>query len=117
AEVLEADEFPEATLGLEEKSSPVRKIAVWLPVTDEQLEDEAHARSYINNRLPFMLRQRLDSQLLNGNGSAPNLLGVMNVSGVQSQAKGSDPVPDAIYKAMTKVRVTGRAQPDHVLLH
>lgn len=117
AEVLEAGLYPEAALALEEKSSPVRKVAVWLPITDEQLEDEAHARGYVNRRLPFMLKQRLDSQLLNGDGTAPNLRGVLNTVGIQTQAKGTDPVPDAIRKAMTKVRVTGRAMPDHVVMH
>lgn len=117
AEVLEAGTFPEAALALEEKNSPVRKIAVWLPITDEQLEDESHARGYVNRRLPFMLKQKLDSQLLLGTGTAPQLRGVLNTVGIQTQAKGADPVQDAIRKAMTLVRVTGRATPDHVVMH
>jgi len=117
AEVAEASQYGEAALALTEQSSPVRKIAVWVPVTDEQLEDEAQARGYVNNRLPFMLRQRLDSQILIGSGTAPNLKGFLNTSGIQTQAKGSDPVPDAVYKAMTKVKVTGRAMPDAVVMH
>lgn len=119
SEVQEAGTFPEAALGLEEKQSPVRKIAVWLPITDEQLEDESHARGYVNRRLPFMLRQKLDSQLLNGTGvgTPAQLRGVLNTVGIQTQAKGTDPVPDAVHKAMTKVRVTGRAMPDHIVMH
>lgn len=109
--------YPEAALALTEKTSPVQKIAVFLPVTDEELEDEPRTLGYINNRLPFMLRQRLDSQLLVGNGTAPNLRGVLNVVGVQSQAKGTDPVPDAVYKAMVNVRVTGRALPNAFIVH
>ncbi|MFJ9413047.1 phage major capsid protein [Streptomyces sp. NPDC101227] len=116
-EIAEAGTFPQAALALTERSSSVRKIAVYLPVTDEQLEDEAGARAYVNNRLPFMLRQRLDSQILVGDGTAPNLKGFLNVSGIQTQAKGADPTPDAIYKAMTKVRVTGRATPGAVMIH
>ena len=107
----------EAALALTEQSSPVRKIAVFLPVTDEQLEDEQQARGYINNRLPFMLRQRLDGQVLVGNGTAPNLRGFLNVVGIQTQAKGADPVPDAIYKGMVLSRVTGRAFPNAVVFH
>lgn len=117
AEAAEAGTYGEAALALTEQSSTVRKIAVWLPVTDEQLEDEEGAAAYINQRLPFMVRQRLDSQILVGNGTAPNLRGVNNVVGIQTQAKGADPVPDAVYKAITKVQVTGRANPNGVVIH
>lgn len=117
AETSEAGSYGESALALSEKSSNVRKIAAFLPVTDEQLEDVDQVRSYINRRLRFMLRQRLDNQIVNGNGSAPNLTGILNVSGLQSQAKGTDPVPDAIHKAITKVRVTGRAMPNAIIMH
>lgn len=117
AETAEAGTFPESALALTEQSSPVRKISTFLPVTDEQLEDEQQARGYINNRLPFMLRQRLDGQILVGNGTAPNLRGILNVVGIQTQAKGADPVPDAVYKALVLVRVTGRANPGAVVFH
>jgi HK97 family phage major capsid protein len=117
AETAEAGTYPEAALALTEQSSTVRKIAVFIPVTDEQLEDEPQVRGYIDQRLPFMLRQRLDSQILTGNGTAPNLRGILNVAGIQTQAKGADPTPDAVYKAMTKIRVTGRAMPNGIVMH
>lgn len=112
AEIAEGGPYPESQLGLEEKSSPVRKIGTYLPVTDETFEDEPRARTYVNNRLPFMVRQRLDGQILSGDGTAPNLTGLLNTTGIQTQAKSSDPIPDAIYKAMTKVKVNGLAMPD-----
>lgn len=117
AEKAEGVAYPEATLVLTEQSVPVRKIAVWLPVTDEQLEDVPQVTGYINNRLPFFLRQRLDGQLVNGDGIAPNIQGVSTLATIQTQAKGADPVPDAVYKAMTKIRVTGRANPSAVIFH
>ena len=117
AEAAEAAQYGEAALALTETTSTVRKIAVFLPVTDEQLADVGQVASYVDQRLGFMLQQRLDSQLLTGNGSAPNLDGILNVSGIATQAKGSDSVPDAIYKAVDKVRVTGAAEPDTVILH
>lgn len=110
-ETAEAGTYQEATLALTERTSQVRKIAVFLPVTDEQFEDEPRARGYVENRLPFMLRQRLDSQIINGDGNAPNLLGTANVSGIQTQAKGADPTPDAIYKLFRKIRDDGFAEP------
>lgn len=117
AETAEGGAYGESALALTERSSPVRKVGTFLPVTDEQLEDEQQARGYVNNRLPFMVRQRLDSQILVGNGTAPNLEGFLNTTGIQTQAKGTDPVPDAVYKAMTKVRVAGRALPSAVVFH
>jgi HK97 family phage major capsid protein len=112
AEVAEGGTYPESALALTERTSTVRKVGTWLPVTDETLEDIPRAQQYIDNRLPFMVRQRLDSQVLVGNGTAPNLRGVLNVAGIQTQAKGTDPVPDAVYKAIVKVRTVGFAMPD-----
>jgi len=110
---------PEVSLGLTERTEPVRKIAAFLPVTEEQLADVPQARAYINNRLGFMVRQRLDSQILVGDGTAPNLAGLQDNSrtGLQTQALGGDNVPDAIYKAMTKVRVGAFSEPNVAIFH
>lgn len=86
AETAEAGAFPEAALALQEVSDVVQKVAVFLPVTDEQLEDIDGIRSYIDNRLELMLRQRVDSQIMNGNGTSPNLKGYLNIAGIQTVA-------------------------------
>jgi len=116
AETAEGGAYPEAALELTEKASQVRKIAVFLPVTDEIFEDEPRAQAYVNNRLPFMLRQRLDSQVLVGDGTGVNLLGTVNVVGIQSQAQGTDTVPDAIYKLLRLIREDGFAEPSVVFV-
>jgi HK97 family phage major capsid protein len=118
-EVTEGSAKPEAALALTERTEPVRKIAVYLPVTDEQLADVPQVRAYIDNRLGYMVRARLDGQILNGNGTAPNLAGITDDSrtGLQTQAKGSDPTPDAVYKAMTKIRVNAFSEPNAVVFH
>lgn len=117
AETAEGGTKPEAALEVEEKLAPVRKIAVWIHVTDEVFEDEPRARAYVNNRLPRMVRQRLANQVIAGSGVGVNLLGIANVVGVQSQAKAADPGPDAIHKAMTKVIVNGDAFPDTIAMN
>ena len=117
AEVAEGAAYAEDTYVYAEQSSEVRKIGTSLPFTDEQLEDVPAMQSVMNQRLTFGVRQRLDNQVIQGNGTAPNLRGVLNVVGIQTQPRGTDPVPDAIHRAMTLVRVTGRAFPSHVLMH
>ena len=117
AETSEGAAFPESAFVLTETETDVRKIADSIPSTDEQLADVDGAAGYLNDRLIFGLRQRLDNQILQGDGVAPNLEGILNVTGIQTQAKGADSVADAIFKAAQKVRVTGRTQPTHVIIH
>lgn len=117
AERAEGADFAESEFAFTERSINVAKITDSLPVTDEQLEDVALVESYINGRLSFGVRQRLDTQCLTGNGTAPNLRGILNTAGIQTQAKGDDPVMDAIYKAMVKIRLIGRAMPTHSNIH
>ncbi len=117
AETSEGAAFPESAFALTETESDVRKVADSIPVTDEQLADVEGAAGYLNDRLIFGLRQRLDNQILQGDGAAPNLEGILNATGIQTQAKGADSVADAIFKAAQLVRVTGRAQPTHVIIH
>lgn len=117
AERSEGGTYAESTFAFTERSSEVRKITDSLPVTDEQLDDETMMAGYINGRLTFGVRQRLDGQVYVGDGSAPNLRGIANVVGIQTQARGADPVPDAFFKAMTKIRTVGRAIPTHHVMH
>lgn len=117
AEAAEGNTYGEAAFALTERTVVVEKVAVWLPMTDEQLEDVPGAEAYVNNRLPFLIQQRLDYQILRGTGVTPLLLGVLSATGLQTQAKGGDVTPDAVYKALTKVRTTGWANPGAVILH
>jgi len=76
----------------------------------------AQVQGYVNNRLPLMLRQVMSAAILTGAG-APSFTGIIGLAGVQTQAKGADPTPDAIHKAMTLVSVTGRANPNVTIWH
>ena len=117
AEKLENTDYIEATLALQEQTDEVERLGVFLPVTDEQLEDVAGMAGYINQRLTYMIRARLDSQILVGDGSTPNLLGTLLLGGLNDQPLSTDSRPDAFYKAMTQVRVAGFAEPSVVFVH
>jgi HK97 family phage major capsid protein len=117
AEAAEEGAYGEAALAYTEVSDEVEKVAVWLPVTDEQLEDVDGLGAWVQSRLTYMLQSRIDSQVLMGNGVSPNLLGTNSLAALQEQAKGADPTPDCIYKGMTKVRTVGYAEPSVVFIN
>jgi HK97 family phage major capsid protein len=113
----EGGQAGESALAYTERSETIREIATFLPVTEIQLEDAPIVRAAIDNRLLFFLDLTEETQLLTGDGVAPNWTGFLVKSGVQSQAKGTDPVPDAIYKGITLIRATGMAEPSAVVIH
>jgi HK97 family phage major capsid protein len=120
ATVAEGGTKPESALGWTLRTESVRKIATFIPATRESLDDVAFLEATIRNRLAFMVRRAEETQLLSGDGVAPNILGLLNRSGIQTQAKGAEPTPDAIYKGMQKVRGAGGsgfAEPTGVVLH
>lgn len=111
AERAEAAPLAESALALTERSKIVESLGTWIPITEEQLEDEEGAEAYVNNRLTFMVQQRLDSQVLLGTGVTPQILGTENVAGIQTQALGADTLIDASYKLFTTIRETAFAEP------
>lgn len=115
-ETAEDTAKPESTLDFTERTDSLVKIATWIPATDEVLDDNAGFESYVKGRLVYMVEQRREQQILVGDGTLPNLSGITDRSGIQTQAKGADPTPDAFYKAMVKVMTTGDADPTgHVI--
>lgn len=108
----DTDILGESALAYTERSRNVEAVGTWMPVTEQQLKFQPEAEQEINDELPQMVLERLDSQVLGGNGTSPNLLGTNNVTGIQTQSLGSDPIFDAVFKAMRKIRDDGFAEPD-----
>lgn len=117
AETAEGGTMPESALAYTEKSAVVQKIATYIPVTDEQLDDVSYIEQRLNERLGYMIRQRLEGQIIAGNGTAPNLRGITAVAGIQTQAKATDTTLDAFLKAHTKLEISPFTEPNIDLLH
>lgn len=119
AEKAEGVAYAESVFVYTERESPVRKITNSLPVTDEQLKFAPVVASLINNNLRRGLRERLETQILVGDGNSPNLEGFLDAgkSSVQTQAKGAEPAFDAFFKAMVKVMTTGGANVDYGVMN
>ena len=78
--VAEGAAKPESTITFDLVSDPVRKIAHWLPVSEEALDDLPQLRSYLDSRLALGVRLEVDDQLLNGTVTAPDIIGYSTAS-------------------------------------
>jgi hypothetical protein len=118
SETDESGTKPDQTFDFEERDFPVETIAAVVVVTQQLLEDQGAVASYIQNRLPLSVRQRLDSQIVNGSGigTPRQLKGILATSGIQSQAF-SVSKPDSILAGITKVEKFGSKVVDAVLLN
>lgn len=127
---------PESGIAFGKVDETLHKITTFLPVTDEMLEDYAQIQAYIDARLTLFVKIQEETQLLRGDGTGSNLVGILNRAGLaptvgakgsvvpagQTAAVGSYASPaadndmDAIYRAITQVRVTSFLEPDAVVI-
>lgn len=78
AETAEAAQKPETVLTFEGVDAPVRTIAHFLKVSKQVLDDAPALQSYIDRRLRYGVEIRMEQQIVNGNGTSPNLSGILD---------------------------------------
>jgi len=121
AEAADISTSNEGALAFTEKTESIRKMATFLPVTDELLSDVAGIQGYVNSRLSTMMKLNMDNQLINGNGSAPNLTGVLSKSGINtfdySSYSGELARLGQIYQAITEIRKDAFVEADSIVMH
>lgn len=109
----------ESAFAYTETSETIRKIGHFVPVTDEQLEDIEGIEDLLRNDMIVGVRQRLSSQILNGDGTAPNVEGFYDAgrTGVNQHDATGQNLAVAIDNAIEDVEVTGFASPDGCVVH
>jgi HK97 family phage major capsid protein len=86
----------------------VKTIPHWMPITRRALADAPQLETYIDNFLMQGAEIKLEDQMITGNNTGENLLGLDNTPGVTVQNFDTDALTTT-RKARTKVRVIGRA--------
>lgn len=71
------------------KDAPVRKIAGYVTVTDEFLDDVVGSRAWLANELPQAYLDVEDQQIFKGTGTGDNLTGIIPLSQALVLPKGS----------------------------
>ncbi|RPJ72451.1 MAG: phage major capsid protein, partial [Acidobacteria bacterium] len=117
--VAEGGVKPESALTFEAATELVRKIATWLPVSEEMLADVAQIRAYIDARLRLFVDLTLEKEVISGSGIAPHLLGILNRPGLATAvAKGAtESNADAIFRQAMSIMYTAFVMPDAVVLN
>lgn len=120
ATVAEGGQKPQLHIGdPTARTDSAKKIAGWWDTADEMMEDLEFWVSEINNRGLYLLSLVEESQLLNGDGTGSNVLGLLNRSGIQTelQAATDDSAQDAIFRAMTKVQTATGLTADAIVIN
>lgn len=120
---------PESALTFQVATDNVATIAHWVPITRQVIDDAAQMETYVNGRLIEGLKLREDAEIVNGNGTPPNIQGLMNRTGIgnlDATYWTGNPLPtvaaaankaDRIRRAKKYTMVTGLANPSFVVLH
>jgi HK97 family phage major capsid protein len=78
AETAEGAAKPQSSLTFAPGTMPVSTVAHWLKITRQLAMDNAALAAYINRRMVYGVNLRVETQLVAGNGTAPNLNGLTN---------------------------------------
>lgn len=119
AAVAEGAAKPESTIVFAAVTDAVRKIATWIPVSEEMFEDVPSLQAYLDSRLRLFVQLAEDDQLLNGDGVAPNILGVLHRPGLTAPLARVDPQnnADVILKQISAVEAASNLAVDGIVMH
>ncbi len=123
AEKAEGTAAPEDAFSYTAITAPVAKFITTLPITAELLEDQAGARAYFDGRLANHVLQRLEKQFIGGNGTAPNIQGILGTTGVNQVQYTAGAFPAnvggklrAILEGIKDIEENGKLFPDAMVM-
>lgn len=88
-EVAEGTAKPQAGPTLAVITEPIPTIAAWVNITRQTAADVPQVMGYLDGRLRYSLRRRADGQAINGNGTPPNIKGLLARTGIVAYAPGT----------------------------
>lgn len=96
----------------------LKKIAGWIKITDELIEDAPFLKTEIDGRLLYKLAAFEEAQLLNGSGVGQNQTGILNRAGIQTEVSANlEDNPDAVFRAMTKISTASGLNADGIVIN
>ncbi|HFN7146404.1 TPA: phage major capsid protein [Pseudomonas aeruginosa] len=107
APVAETLSKPQSDLSFELKTTTVKTIAHWFRASKQVLADIPLLQSYINGRAIYGLKYVEENQILAGDGTGQNLLGLISQATAFNDAlrKAGDTKIDTLRRAILQVRI------------
>jgi len=78
AEAAEAAEKGESALTWSLVNMPISTVAHWIKISRQLAMDNAALAAYVNTRMRYGVDRRVETQLGAGNGTAPNISGILD---------------------------------------
>ncbi|WP_433899405.1 phage major capsid protein [Pseudomonas sp. PSE1(2024)] len=118
APVAEGGTKPTSNVTFEAATDRVKKIAVWMPVTEEALDDVPQMQGYIQELLRYDLKLEEENQILKGDGTGENLNGLMTQATIYDAAltKAGDTSIDIVRRGIYQVRKQSKLSADGVVM-
>jgi HK97 family phage major capsid protein len=118
APVVTGVDKPESSYSIDRKESAIETIAhIVDDVNRADLSDGAFLQQFIESEMMYGLRLAIDNQVMNGTGTPPQLRGILQDTGIQTQTFATD-IITSLRKGLTKLQMEnfepngGRAAPD-----
>lgn len=119
--VAEGAAKPSMNFAFGQVTEALAKIAGVTKVSDEMTEDADFMVSIVRSQLLQQLALVEENQLLNGSGSAPNLRGLLNRSGIQTYSTPATSTPkktlDGIFHAINLVQTNSFIPADGIVMN
>jgi HK97 family phage major capsid protein len=108
APVAEGAVKPQSVLTFDRRTAPIEVIAHWAQITRQIVADAPRLQTIVEGELKFGLELKEEAQFLRGNGSSPNLQGIMTDPAVQNYAWSDGKVGDTKIDALRRAMLKGR---------
>lgn len=121
AEAAEAAEKGESALTWSLVNMPVSTVAHWIKISRQLAMDNTALAAYVNQRMIYGVNRRVETQLGAGNGTAPNISGILDTGnftahGYAAAALGTLKKVNLVTKIIGDLWAVG-AIPDAILLN
>lgn len=78
AEAAEGAAKAESALTWSLVNMPISTVAHWIKISKQLASDNAALAAYVNSRMVYGVNRRVETQLVSGNGTAPNISGILD---------------------------------------